>query len=139
MAARPWRDVRWGDARVIADVVYATFMFEALKRVVSLPRLVRGATAVRVRPRPTDPARVARVVRAVLRRVYRHDYCLPQSLALYRALVRSGLTPQLQMGVRMGGEDLEGHAWVVLDGSPLPDVTDPSAFSSTFVYPLQPS
>ena len=45
--------------------------------------------------------------------------CLPQSLLVYLLLRRRGLSPALQLGVREGGDFVEAHAWVELDGREL--------------------
>jgi hypothetical protein len=45
--------------------------------------------------------------------------CLERGLIAYRFLLEGGAAPTLVIGVAHGPQDdLDGHAWVVLDGSP---------------------
>lgn len=125
---------------VLVDLVYGTAAFELLRRFVSLPTLVRHIASPRLRPAAVDVDGAVRVVKGVLRRLYRRDYCLPQSLVLYRILARTGHQPRLMMGVRRNGPGLDGHAWVVLDGQALAERDDPvGAFAATFQFPLTTS
>ena len=45
--------------------------------------------------------------------------CLRQSLLVYWWLLRVGLAPELQLGVRQTPDQLDAHAWVVLEGHAL--------------------
>ena len=45
--------------------------------------------------------------------------CLRQSLVIHTLLRRRGLRPELKLGVRKHGEQLDAHAWVELDGRAL--------------------
>ncbi|WP_420456084.1 lasso peptide biosynthesis B2 protein [Rubrivirga sp.] len=122
---------------MLVDLAYGTVAFELLKRFVSLPTLVRHIASPRTRREAVDVDGAIRVVKGVLRRVYRRDYCLPQSLVLYRILARAGRQPRLQIGVRHDGPGLDGHAWVTLDGRPLGERADPArTFATTFHFPL---
>jgi hypothetical protein len=38
---------------------------------------------------------------------------------MYRYLSRLNANPRLETGVRKDGADLDGHAWVVVDGEPV--------------------
>ncbi len=51
--------------------------------------------------------------------------CLRQALVLYKHLLRFGYTPEIWVGIRKQGNDLAGHAWVVLDGKVLGEKVDP--------------
>lgn len=125
---------------VLVDIVYGMTVFELLRQFVSLPTLIRHAVSLRTRPTTVDVDSAVRVVKGVLRRVYRRDYCLPQSIVLYRILVRAGLQPRLLIGVRHNGPGLDGHAWVTLDDRPLAERADPvSTFATTFQFPLASS
>lgn len=125
---------------VLVDLVYGTAAFELLRRFVSLPTLVSHIASPRPRPTAVDVDEAVRVVKGVLHRLYRRDYCLPQSLVLCRILSRTGHQPRLMMGVRRSGPGLDGHAWVVLDGQALAERDDPvGAFATTFQFPLTTS
>ena len=128
------------DAWVLLDLAYGTLVFEVFKRSAPLPSLVRRVASPRARPVAVDVDRAVRIVGGALRRAYRHDYCLPRSLVLYRVLARAGRQPRLRIGVRRDGGGLGGHAWVTLDGHPLAEAADPAAaFATTFQFPLTPT
>jgi len=69
---------------------------------------------------------------------WKHDACVPRSLAIYAALRREGYAPQFVSGVRREGGVIKGHAWVELDGRPIPGSDDENApleFAENFRYP----
>ncbi|WP_027890995.1 lasso peptide biosynthesis B2 protein [Calidithermus chliarophilus] len=82
----------------------------------------------------------ARVLRGVRWALWllgcRKDACLPRSAALYRALKGAGLEVAFVSGVRRGERGLESHAWVELEGVPLPgDEQAPLLFREQFRFP----
>jgi hypothetical protein len=90
-----------------------------LKHVLSLPTLVRLMSGQSRRERSDENEK--QIVRSA-RRVYRlrpPGSCLERSLLAYRYLSTAGADPQLLVGVRRDDRDLVGHAWVLVDGSPL--------------------
>lgn len=97
-----------------------------LKRVVSLERLVRLIASPRARLR--DAGR-EQLISRVGARLWRSapGPCLERSLAVYRALGLAGATPRLAVGV--AGEDgaVVGHVWVLVDGAPVLEQSDPAA------------
>jgi len=63
-----------------------------------------------------------RFAEAILRRVPgAPEACLYTSLARYAALRRAGIGPVFVLGVRSDRGDLEGHAWIEVDGEPWHD------------------
>ncbi len=70
--------------------------------------------------------RRARWVNAVARHPIPWARCLQRSLALCLWLEREGFQPELRIGVRMEGVDLEAHAWVEYCGEVLNDTPDVS-------------
>jgi hypothetical protein len=71
-----------------------------------------------------------RGVDGALRIVGPHDeHCVPRALALFALLTRAGYDAVFVSGVRKVGDDLHGHAWVLVDDRPLeaPTVHDPRA------------
>lgn len=53
--------------------------------------------------------------------------CLSQSLALARLLRQRGVVPDLRLGARLTGPQLDAHAWVEYDGRVLNDTQDVGA------------
>lgn len=54
-----------------------------------------------------------------LQRIGRHlpaTRCLARSLTLWWWMRAEGLSPQLRIGVRSAGQDVQGHAWIECDG-----------------------
>lgn len=62
------------------------------------------------------------------------DTCLYRALARWAVLRRAGRPVRFVMGVREGGADLVGHAWVEEHGAPLGEVLD-AAYVVTYVHP----
>jgi hypothetical protein len=83
--------------------------------------------------------RLERGVRWALRLTNQHvNACVPRSLALFHALRKEGLEVSFVSGVRRNGNKLEGHAWLELNGKPIPgygDESAPSIFKENFRYP----
>jgi hypothetical protein len=50
--------------------------------------------------------------------------CLPRSLALWWLLRRQGIGAELRIGTRRHEDQLEAHAWVEFEGSPLNEYDD---------------
>ncbi len=109
---------RWRFETGIAAVI-----LPPLVHVMPLNRLVPWLS--RARPEPTpfpfDPAKAARWVDAVLRRLpwpWRGT-CLKRSVVLYWLFHRVGIPVELQVGVkRTPTGTLEAHAWLVRDNRP---------------------
>jgi hypothetical protein len=83
--------------------------------------------------------RLERGVRWALRLTNQHvNACVPRSLALFHALRKEGLEVSFVSGVRRNGGKLEGHAWLELNGKPIPGLGDensPNVFKENFRYP----
>ena len=96
-----------------------SLVLPALKHLVPLPSLVRLMARD---PRGVrSPAR-ERLVARVAGRLYRRRQpgtCLERSLLAYRYLSRANADPRLVIGVRRNDRSVIGHAWVLVDGSPL--------------------
>lgn len=108
--ATAWLLVRMGAWSLVLPV---------LKRLLPLPSLVRLMSG-KGSGRRSD-AREEQVVRSA-RRVYRMrrpGSCLERSLLVYRYLSNANADPRLVIGVRREDSDVIGHAWVLVDGSPL--------------------
>lgn len=94
---------------------------EALPLTALMPSLDRRVRVGRQRP-PNALWPSLRLAEAILRRLPGvPDTCLYTSLARYAALRRAGIEPVFVLGVRTDRGDLEGHAWIEVDGQPWHD------------------
>lgn len=128
------RQVGW-TARTVMWLIWLPFA----RRLLALPRLARVAAGTAGPPDSPDMKRVDEllwVIRGVLRRTHRRDFCVPQSLILFRFLRGWGYPATLRFGARVEAGRVKGHAWVDLDGEPVGQSHDPrSAYRVTFSYP----
>jgi len=62
--------------------------------------------------------------------------CLFRSLALFSHYRRKGVPVGIAYGIRKNGYSLDGHSWLILDGAPFLERTDPGgSFASLYIYP----
>jgi hypothetical protein len=129
------------DVSHLSRVLTGVVAFEALKRRPLLDLVQHFEPRPPRRPASApDTDRLVRLTQGALRRIYRRDFCLPQSLILYRSLAARGLRPRLLTGVRREADRLVGHAWIDVGGRPLAEPADPrDAYRTTFSYPSSPS
>lgn len=127
---RKWRDLGWDERAGLAEAVLAVPAMALSLRVFGFSR-VRGwvdRTSARPAVRPPTPADAVRVSVVSVNRVKQYSAfrgnCLSQSLALTWLLRRRGLSPALQLGVRLTGPQLDAHAWVEFEGRVLNDTQD---------------
>ena len=91
----------------------------------------RGSRAA---PRELAEETIASVERAVERLRVLPDTCLYRALARYAVLRRAGHAARFVMGLDPTRPDIEGHAWVELDGEPVGETLEPG-LTITFAYP----
>lgn len=60
--------------------------------------------------------------------------CMVRALVRCAMLRKRGFPAAWVMGVRPGTDDLEGHAWIEVDGVPIME-DEPPRFTPTFRYP----
>ena len=123
----PSQQLRFSDLGRLAHIGGLLVAFEVLKRGSSLPRLLRTFERA-PRTSAVPAAEVERTVwltQGVLRRCYRRDFCLPQSLVLFHLLSGWGLPVRIHFGVRKQDGAVAGHAWLDLDGEPFCEPHDP--------------
>jgi Transglutaminase-like superfamily len=84
-----------------------------------------------------------RVVRAARDALWilgkREHSCLPRSFTVFALLRSMGEQPVIVTGVMRVAGELKGHAWVELNGQPIPgsgDESSPSQFRENLRYPL---
>jgi hypothetical protein len=104
-----------------------------------LPEVLSALTPRAVRRAPRDLAedaaraseRLARRLRVV------PDTCLYRALARYAVLRHAGHPARFVMGLDPAAAQIEGHAWVELDGEPVGETLAPG-LKVTFSFPSQP-
>jgi len=72
--------------------------------------------------------RVARMVTIAANHSFYSANCLKKALVIWWLLKREGITTELKIGVKKEADNLQAHAWVELNGTPL---TDPLTFLAT--------
>ena len=102
----------------------------------SLPRFLEGAAASR--PFADGPGAIwgMKLAERVLERLPIRRTCYFRSLARFAVLRRAGVPVTFVMGVRDGAPDIEGHAWLALDGGSWGEPA-PSDFVPTFTFPAR--
>lgn len=62
--------------------------------------------------------------------------CLFRSLALFSYYRRKGIDIHVAYGIRKDGGHLDGHSWLIFEGSPFLEKVDPNeSFTVLYVYP----
>jgi hypothetical protein len=62
--------------------------------------------------------------------------CLPRAVALYRLARTHGFSVRFQCGIRRHGEQLDGHAWLLMDDRAFLESTSQwEHFAVTFSFP----
>jgi len=138
------RRLKWS-LKALPDVLWA---WRHLRRTPDMHQLL-STMHISARARPDRSAKkVLEILQGAKWSLYllgwKRDACVPRSLAVYAALRREGYAPQFVSGVRREGGAIKGHAWVELDGRPIPGSDDENApleFAENFRYPatLEPT
>jgi transglutaminase superfamily protein len=106
----------------------------ALKHLVPLHVLARWMwPRRRTAPRPERVVAITFLARRIyrVRPFLRRDNCLERSLLTYRFIAMAGMEPSLVVGARKSDEQIQGHAWVTVEGQPLMDGHEaPEQFTS---------
>lgn len=118
----------------------------ALPRLVaaqSLPTLLETLTRGAVEPAPLDlvDEALARAESIAERLPFVPDTCLYRSLARFSLLRRAGWPARFVMAIDPPAgpaSDLEGHAWVELEGAPYGEALD-DRLVVTYAYPEDPA
>lgn len=128
--------VRPSEWLLVLHMVVLLVQLTILQRRLALPALMeRFASTPTAEPHPPVP-RLVRLTTALMRLIYRSDYCMKRSILLFHYLTRWGYDPTIHFGVKMENGELKGHAWVELKGHPLAEASDPyTSFRTTYSYP----
>jgi Transglutaminase-like superfamily len=83
--------------------------------------------------------RVVRAARDALWLLGKREHsCLPRSFTVFALLKAMGEQPVIVTGVMRAAGELKGHAWVELEGQPIPgsgDESSPTHFRENLRYP----
>jgi Transglutaminase-like superfamily len=125
------------EVEIGARAIATRLRLASLVRRRSLPELLLaltpGATTAPL-PLPAAERAIAAAERVVERLRVVPDTCLYRSLARYQALRRAGHPARFVLALDPRAADIEGHAWVELDGEPVGETLDPG-LTVTFAYP----
>ncbi len=128
--------------RLDADAITLRLRLARLVRKSSLPDLLDALSRETIDPAPLEvvDAALARASAVAERLPFVPDTCLYRSLACFSLLRRAGHAARFVMAVakpQAPGAEIEGHAWVELDGAPHGEELDPGLVV-TYAYPEDP-
>jgi hypothetical protein len=123
-------------APIAARALATRLRMAALVRSSSLPELLQGLTVDGVHMASIDVVERALLTsQRIVRRLPRvPDTCLYRALTRYALLRRAGHPARFVMAIDPSAPDVEGHAWVELDGKPVGETID-KRYVVTFAYP----
>jgi hypothetical protein len=126
-----------GEVEIGARVIAARLRLASLVRRRSLPELLATLTpdaATAPLPRRAAERAISAAERVVARLRVVPDTCLYRSLARYHGLRRAGHPARFVMALDPRAAEIEGHAWVEIDGEPVGETLEPG-LAVTFSYP----
>ncbi len=108
-------------------------------RLARLERLLEPGN-VRAAPAPGTVQKIVDYMEGALRfgRPFVRRSCVTRGVTLYYFLRRAGVDLMLCFGVGKVGEDFAGHCWLVKDGAPFLETTDPRPLFAV-VYRVAPT
>jgi hypothetical protein len=122
-------------APIAARAVGTRLRLRSLVRDSSLPDLLRALSPGAVEAKPLEVVEDAlSTSQRIVSRLRLPDTCLYRSLARYALLRRAGHPVRFVMAIDPKKPELEGHAWIELDGVPLGEEVEPG-LAVTFTYP----
>ncbi len=119
-------------------IFFCLLLLKMLLGMIKLPRLLRI-----LEPRKKTPINTARIeliskfANFFLHRILRSSNpCLLKSLILFRYLRMMGMDIKIAFGVKDESKGLQGHAWLISNGSHYLEKEDPlKEYQPVFVYP----
>lgn len=130
-----------GDLHLLFRMALLVLVLPLLLKLLSLPALLRLLDPG-VRSRPTsDPAQLERRILLARRLLSRQhgpfrQSCLRRSIVLLRHLRGCGFPVTILFGISKPGGNLDGHAWLELDGQPIAETNGPQArYRVIYRYP----
>ncbi|MEP7119912.1 MAG: lasso peptide biosynthesis B2 protein [Byssovorax sp.] len=124
--------------RLGAQTLSLRFRLDRMLRRHSLPGLLGALTPRHASPQKIPLPAVEDALLAAERVIERlrvvPDTCLYRALARYAVLRGAGHPVRFVMGLSPRAPDIEGHAWVELDGAPMGETVDDDMVI-TYAYP----
>ena len=121
--------IKFGDLFSLVHILYLSVAASILQRTTSIPKLIRFFDTDT--PPPTKNIekmeRIVWLTDGVLWFLFDEAFCVKKSLILYHYGRRNGLPIRINFGVQKAGDDLKGHAWVEVDGTPFGEKAESSA------------
>jgi acyl-CoA synthetase (NDP forming) len=116
-----WLELTWAQRRdLLLALVWLPLFALRVRRTPAARLLARMRSPAGLHTgRLADARATARAVDLAAGRL--RATCLTRSLVLQRMLAARGITTDLRVGVRKGGQGLEAHAWLECDGVPVND------------------
>ena len=128
-----WLSLPRSARRLLIAAAALQILARAAIAICGLRRTVRAARAIRLTRRPAcDPAALEWALAASARRV--GGTCLTQALAASVLAASRARATALVIGVRPGAGVPEFHAWIEIDGVPLPSAPAAPPFSRLVVW-----
>ena len=129
---------RPADIFLFIRIFFSLLLLKMLLGMIKLPKLLRS-----LEPRKRTVINAARIERIskfsdfFLHRILRSSNpCLLKSLILFRYLRMMGMDIKIAFGVKDESKGLQGHAWLVSNGSYYLEKEDPlKEYQTIFVYP----
>jgi hypothetical protein len=128
------------EALLITRMAAWVIVLSAVVRMFSLPRALKLIAAKqrsgRKRVSTAQEQRLARAIDLLLATnvfVFK-PVCWKRAAILHRYLALLGIPTQIVFGVREGGGDVDGHAWLEADGNPILE-TKPLNYRVTYTFP----
>ena len=130
------------DSWLAIQVVVLLCRLPVLLRLYALPTLLHRLTAPDGTAMTAPDEKRDRAVQLVLRvcqlRPFRSRLfprtCLRQALALYFTLTSLGYTVSIHFGILRRGEELRGHSWVTVNGTPVAEAGESSAYRIVYSH-----
>jgi hypothetical protein len=123
-AAHASADGRSATRALLVRVGAWSLVLPLLKHLLSLRALVDLMSRQAASQRSDEVERRIVYIVGRIYRMRRPGTCLERSLLAYRYLSGASADPRLVIGVRREARDVIGHAWVLVDGTPLFESSD---------------
>lgn len=132
--------LRPGEWFLLAQMSVMLSALLILQRFLPLPRLMAlydPEPAESPRPK-VEPRRLVTLVTALVRITLRDRFCMKRSILIFHFLQKWGYDARIYFGVVKEANELQGHAWVELDGKPMAERGDPrKQYAVTYSYPVE--
>jgi len=118
--------------------LFSLLIIKALLAWFSLPQILKVLEPKRkINPDNQEVDSIIKFTNFIIFHLFRSpNPCLLRSLFLFRYLKMMGKDIKIVLGVKPEGGKLKGHAWLIVDGNPFPDLNNPAEeYGETLIYP----